>query len=81
MPNLIPLLADKPLAEVLEAAFVAPASRPLLKRHELSIGILQGAHRVQGRARSSSTSPTTISKATTNSSPITCIRNRSIAWG
>jgi hypothetical protein len=41
VPNLIPLLAVKPLAEILEAAFVAPLLPPLLRRHELSIGILQ----------------------------------------
>jgi hypothetical protein len=41
VPNLIPLLAEKPLAEVLEAPFVAPLLGPLLKRHELSLGILQ----------------------------------------
>jgi len=41
VPNLIPLLATKPLAEILEAPFVAPLLPPLLKRHELSIGILK----------------------------------------
>ena len=41
VPNLIPLLASKPLAEILEAPFVAPLLPPLLKRHEISIGILQ----------------------------------------
>jgi hypothetical protein len=41
VPNLIPLLATKSLAEVLEAPFVAPLLPPLLKRHELSIGILR----------------------------------------
>lgn len=41
VPNLIPLLATKPLAQILEEPFVAPLLPPLLKRHELSIGILQ----------------------------------------
>jgi hypothetical protein len=41
VPNLIPLLATMPLAQVLEQPFVAPLLPPLLKRHELSIGILK----------------------------------------
>src|SRR5580693_3280278 len=41
VPNLIPLLATKSLSEILEAPFVAPLLPPLLKRHELSIGILR----------------------------------------
>jgi len=41
VPNLIPLLATKPLGEILYAPFVAPLLPPLLKRHELSIGILR----------------------------------------
>jgi len=41
VPRLIPLLASKPLAAILEEPFVAPLLPPLLKRHELSIGILQ----------------------------------------
>ena len=41
VPNLIPLLATKSLAEILEEPFVAPLLPPLLKRHELSIGILK----------------------------------------
>src|SRR5580765_8187835 len=41
VPQLIPLLATKSLAEILEAPFVAPLLPPLLKRHELSIGILE----------------------------------------
>src|SRR6516162_11169477 len=41
VPQLIPLLASKPLAEILEALFVAPLLPPLLKRHEISIGILK----------------------------------------
>jgi hypothetical protein len=41
VPKLIPLLATKPLAEILEAPFVAPLLPPLLKRHQLSIGILK----------------------------------------
>jgi hypothetical protein len=41
VPNLIPLLATKSLAEILEEPFVAPLLPPLLKRHELSIEILK----------------------------------------
>jgi hypothetical protein len=41
VPNLIPLLATKSLAEILNEPFVAPLLPPLLKRHELSIGILK----------------------------------------
>jgi len=41
VPNLIPLLALKPLEQILEAPFVAPLLAPLLKRHEVSIDILQ----------------------------------------
>src|ERR1700724_3240179 len=41
VPNLIPLLATKSLAEILEEPSVAPLLPPLLKRHELSIGILE----------------------------------------
>jgi hypothetical protein len=41
VPKLIPLLASKPLGAILEEPFVAPLLPPLLKRHELSIGILQ----------------------------------------
>src|SRR6202521_191545 len=41
VPNLIPLLAEKPLAQILEEPFVAPLLPPLLKRHEISKAILQ----------------------------------------
>ena len=41
VPQLIPLLATKPLGAILEEPFVAPILPPLLKRHELSIGILR----------------------------------------
>lgn len=41
VPNLIPLLASKSLGEILHEPFVAPLLPPLLKRHELSIGILK----------------------------------------
>ena len=41
VPNLIPLLAAKPLQQILEAPFVAPLLAPLLKRHEVSIDILK----------------------------------------
>ncbi len=41
VPNLIPLLATKSLAQILEERFVAPLLPPLLRRHELSIAILE----------------------------------------
>lgn len=41
VPNLIPLLATKPLAAILEEPFVAPLLPPLLRRHELSKEILK----------------------------------------
>jgi hypothetical protein len=41
VPNLIPLLATKPLAEILEVPFIAPLLSPLLRRHEISIEILR----------------------------------------
>src|SRR3981189_404389 len=41
VPNVIPLLAVKPLEQILEAPFVAPLLAPLLKRHEVSIDILK----------------------------------------
>lgn len=39
--RLIPLLATKPLANILEEPFVAPLLKPLLERHERSIAILK----------------------------------------
>jgi hypothetical protein len=41
VPNLIPLLATKPLGEILDEPFVAPLLPPLLRRHELSMNILK----------------------------------------
>src|SRR5437763_2368866 len=41
VPNLIPLLARKSLAEILEEPFVAPLLPPLLRRHELSMEIMK----------------------------------------
>jgi hypothetical protein len=41
VPNLIPLLATKPLGEILDEPFVAPLLPPLLSRHELSMDILK----------------------------------------
>jgi len=41
VPNLIPLLATKSLAEILQESFVAPLLPPLLRRHEISIEILK----------------------------------------
>jgi hypothetical protein len=41
VPNLIPLLAVKPLEQILEVPFLAPLLGPLLKRHEVSIDILK----------------------------------------
>jgi hypothetical protein len=41
LPQLIPLLAAKPLAEVVSAPFVAPLLPPLLERHQRSISVLR----------------------------------------
>ncbi|HLW88147.1 MAG TPA: hypothetical protein VKR57_06610 [Terriglobales bacterium] len=41
LPRLIPLLATKPLAEVLEQPFVATLLPPLLERHQRSIAVLR----------------------------------------
>jgi hypothetical protein len=41
MPRLIPLLAYRPLAEILEEAFVAPLLSPLLARHQRSIDLMR----------------------------------------
>jgi hypothetical protein len=41
MPRLIPLLAAKPLGEILEEPFVASLLPPLLERHERSISLLR----------------------------------------
>ena len=41
LPKLIPLLASKPLAEVIRAPFVAGLLPPLLKRHRESVEILR----------------------------------------
>ncbi len=41
IPRLIPLLATKPLEEILNEPFVAAVMPPLLSRHELSIAILK----------------------------------------
>jgi hypothetical protein len=41
VPRLIPLLATKPLAEILEEPFVASVLPPLLERHQRSISILK----------------------------------------
>jgi len=40
VPRLIPLLASKPMGEILEEPFVAPLLLPLLERHRKSIEIL-----------------------------------------
>ena len=40
LPRLIPLLADKPLGEILREPFVASLLPPLLERHQRSIAIL-----------------------------------------
>ncbi len=42
VPKLIPLLASKPLAAILEEPFVAPLLPPLLVRHQRSIELLRG---------------------------------------
>ncbi len=41
VPKLIPLLATRPLGEILKEPFVAPLLPPLLERHEQSIEILR----------------------------------------
>ena len=41
VPQLIPLLATKTLAEVIRAPFVAPLLPPLLERHQKSIALLR----------------------------------------
>jgi hypothetical protein len=41
IPRLIPLLARTPLAEVINAPFVAPLLPPLLERHRQSMGVLK----------------------------------------
>ena len=41
VPKLIPLLATKPLAEVIRAPFIAPLLPPLLERHQKSIALLR----------------------------------------
>ena len=41
VPKVIPLLATKPLAEVIQAPFIAPLLPPLLDRHKKSIALLR----------------------------------------
>jgi hypothetical protein len=41
VPRVIPLLATKPLAEVIGAPFIAPLLPPLLERHQKSIALLR----------------------------------------
>jgi len=41
LPRLIPLLTQRPLAEILKEPFVAPLLPPLLERHQRSIEILR----------------------------------------
>jgi hypothetical protein len=41
VPRLIPLLATKPLGDILKEPFVAPLLPPLLERHQHSIAVLQ----------------------------------------
>jgi hypothetical protein len=47
VPKLIPLLATKPLAEVVKAPFIAPLLPPLLKRHQESVKVLE--ERIESR--------------------------------
>ncbi len=47
IPKLIPLLASKPLQDVVKAQFVAPLLPPLLQRHQASVKILQ--ERIESR--------------------------------
>ena len=41
VPQVIPLLATKPLAQVIQAPFIAPLLPPLLERHQKSITLLR----------------------------------------
>jgi hypothetical protein len=41
MPKLIPLLAHKPLDQILQEPFIAPLVPPLIERHQKSIGTLR----------------------------------------
>ena len=41
VPKVIPLLATKPLAEVIRAPFIAPLLPPLIERHQKSIALLR----------------------------------------
>ena len=41
LPQLIPLLATKPLAEVVKTALVVPLLPPLLERHQESVALLR----------------------------------------
>jgi len=41
VPKVIPLLATKPLAEVVQAPFIVPLLPPLLERHKQSIALLR----------------------------------------
>ena len=41
VPRLIPLLATKPLGDILKEPFVAPLLPPLMERHQHSIAVLQ----------------------------------------
>ena len=76
--TMIPLLACKPLAEILEEPFVNAVLPPLLERHKRSVEILR--QRASKRtARFFSTSPTLTSRATTSSFRTICIPTRSTA--
>jgi hypothetical protein len=79
VPRLIPLLATKPMAEILEEPFVAPLLPPLLERAIRSISILARAPNCK-MAPCFLTSPIRISKATTSLCLIICNRSPSIAW-
>jgi hypothetical protein len=48
LPRLIPLLANRPLADVVAAPFVAPLLPPLLERHRKSVEVL--GDRIESRA-------------------------------
>ena len=47
VPRLIPLLAHKPLAQILEEPFVKPLLPPLLARHQESIAIMKERSRMK----------------------------------
>ncbi len=79
VPRLIPLLAARPLAEIIDEPFVAERIPPLLERHQRSIEILR-EHSASESRTVFSTSPASSWRATTSSSLTSCIPAASTAW-